>query len=184
MSKVQVKGQVLPAWVEFELRFRVGIRDALIYELSELKWTYHAIAQGSGLSRERVRQIVSRIKGVECDFVRTGIDLPFPPSIPEVIRKTRTVPSAAILERLKELQPLAQKVRSNSPRYRKEAEEYTALINHVHKVEKVPLARLAKSLGVTHSALRFRLTRYGYMVSAGSSGVYRPVIGKNRYGRS
>jgi hypothetical protein len=83
-----------------------------------------------------------------------------------------------------ELQPLAQKVRGSGSAYRKEAEEYTALINHAHMVEGVTLYRLAKRLGVTHGALRFRLVRYGYITpKTGVSGVYKPVAMANRYGK-
>jgi hypothetical protein len=72
-------------------------------------------------------------------------------------------------------------VRSNGKKYREEAEEYTKLLNHAHTVEGVTLYRLAKRLGVTHGALRFRLVRYGYKkpVTA-TSKVYTPILKENR----
>jgi hypothetical protein len=72
-------------------------------------------------------------------------------------------------------------VRSNGKAYREEAEEYTKLLNYAHTVEGVTLYRLAKRLGVTHGALRFRLVRYGYKkpVTA-TSKVYNPILKENR----
>jgi hypothetical protein len=109
----------------------------------------------------------------------------FIPELPvkEVKAKREFVePSAETLARLLELQPLAQQVRSSSMRYRNEAEEYTKLLYHAYAVEGVSIYRLGLRLGVTHSALRFRLARYGYMPNESASGrtskVYQPV--KNR----
>jgi hypothetical protein len=90
-------------------------------------------------------------------------------------------PTPETLARLLELQPNAQKVRFNSTKFRKEAEEYTALINHAHTIERVTLYRLAKRLGVTHGALRFRLARYGYKEPpTATSRAYQVVLEKNR----
>ena len=184
MPKIQIKGQVLPSWVGHLLEASSIARDELIVELSQLGWTHEAISKGAGLTRERVRQIVVRHKGHLMSPVTSGMRLPIPPLLREKPKRVKREVSPAILERLIELQPLAQKVRSNSPRYRKEAEEYSALLNHAHQVEGVSLSKLAKDLGVTHAALRFRLTRYGYLKSEGLSNVYTPVIARNRYGRS
>jgi hypothetical protein len=90
-------------------------------------------------------------------------------------------PSPETLKRLLELQPYAQQVRSSGKKYRAEAEEYTSLLNHAHTVEGVTLYRLAKRLGVTHGALRFRLVRYGYKKTVtATSKVYNPIIKENR----
>jgi Zn-dependent peptidase ImmA (M78 family) len=77
---------------------------------------------------------------------------------------------------------MAQQVRSNALRFRAEAEEYTNLLWKVVSEEGVTLYRLAKSLGVTHSALRFRLIRYGYIKPSSDvkSKVYQPIAEKNR----
>jgi hypothetical protein len=90
-------------------------------------------------------------------------------------------PSAETLARLLELKPMAMSVRSNSPKFRAEAEEYTRLLDHAHRVEGVTLYRLAKRLGVTHGAIRFRLARYGYKLPKNaSSKVYQPILEQNR----
>jgi len=91
------------------------------------------------------------------------------------------MPTPELLARLKELQPYAQQVRANSPRFRAEAEEYTYLLNQAHNEQKVTLYRLAKLLGVTTSALAFRLVRYGYRTTKlGQSSAYKPILDKNR----
>jgi hypothetical protein len=136
------------------------------------------------MSRERVRQIESGIPMTEA--LRIAIDgypIPEPPKYEEKIPASEKYvePTPETLSRLLELQPLAQQVRSYGMQYRKEAEEYTWLINHAHTVEGVTLYRLAKRLGVTHGALRFRLVRYGYKqaVSAESK-AYTPILQQNR----
>ena len=157
-------------------------RDALIKELVDNHWTYEAVANASGLTRERVRQISNAVDKLATEFdVDLGIDIPEPPLKPEREKPQYIEPHPDTLARLLELQPYAQQVRSNGTKYRQEAEEYTALLNHAHEVEGVTLYRLAKRLGVTHGALRFRLVRYGYKkpVTAKSK-VYQPVIKENR----
>jgi len=152
-------------------------RDAYIKALREAGWTLDSIGRASDMSRERVRQIV-----LSTPLASTEFSVPPVPQLPERPRPVYIEPSAESLARLLELQPLAQKVRSSSPNYREEAEEYTALLNHVHVNEGVTLYRLAKRLGVTHGALRFRLARYGYKLPInGSSKVYALVQRKNRY---
>jgi hypothetical protein len=151
-------------------------RDDYVRALRKAGWTLQSISDSIGVSRERVRQIC------EMDKTYSSRDyfVPEPPMHEEKARRVFTEPSEQTLARLKELQPMAQQVRSNSPRYRREAEEYTALLNHARTVEGVSIYRLALRLGVTHGALRFRLARYGYLpVAEGLTGrIYRPV--KNR----
>lgn len=157
-------------------------RDVLIKELVDNHWTYEAVANASGLTRERVRQIANAIDKLAEEFdYKLDIEIPEPPVKPERPRPQYVEPHPDTLRRLLELQPYAQQVRSNGKKYREEAEEYTALLNHAHTVEGVTLYRLAKRLGVTHGALRFRLVRYGYKkpVTA-TSKVYEPVIRENR----
>ena len=162
------------------------VRNSYLTALRYKGWTLQAIGDAVGLSRERIRQIETS----------TGMDLveqikmfpeQFPlPEIP-TITETRIVyeayePKPETLARLKELQPFAQLVRSHSPRYRAEAEEYAALLWKAHNEENVTLYHLAKCLGVTHGALRFRLVRYGYMKAngGGKSRAYAPILDKNR----
>ena len=157
-------------------------RDALIKELVDNSWTYEAVANASGLTRERVRQISNAASKLaeEFDF-DLNIEIPEPPLKPQKEGPTYIEPHPDTLKRLLELQPYAQQVRANGSKYRKEAEEYTALLNHAHTVEGVTLYRLAKRLGVTHGALRFRLVRYGYKQPiTATSKVYSPVIRENR----
>jgi len=179
------KNQRLPEQVEAEFSRLSGnniSRDRLIKKLVDANWTYEAISNASGLTRERVRQIANAISKLAQEFdFDLHIDIPEPPTKPERKRPEYVEPHPETLRRLLELQPYAQQVRANGQKYRKEAEEYTSLLNHAHVDEGVTLYRLAKRLGVTHGALRFRLVRYGYKqpVTA-TSKVYQPIIRENR----
>lgn len=174
------KNQKLPDEIKqhFEVFSNGHKRDQLIKHLVKANWTYEAISNASDLTRERVRQI-SNSTAYEPDAL--GIDIPEPPLKPERTGPTYIEPSPETLKRLLELQPYAQQVRANGAKYRAEAEEYTRLLNHAHTVEGVTLYRLAKRLGVTHGALRFRLVRYGYKKPiTATSKVYTPIVKENR----
>lgn len=142
------KNQMLPQHIfeAFEDIIDSDARDQLIRELRDNHWTLEAIAAASHLTRERVRQI-SAITPATAPVLGTGITIPTPPVKPERVRPTYIEPSPETLARLLELQPLAQQVRSNGKKFRAEAEEYTALLNHAHVNEGVTLYRLAKRLG-------------------------------------
>lgn len=157
-------------------------RDHLITELVNNHWTYEAVANASGLTRERVRQIAKANETLAKEFkFDLDIEIPEPPVKEERPKPQYIEPHPDTLKRLLELQPYAQQVRSNGTKYREEAEEYTSLLNHAHTVEGVTLYRLAKRLGVTHGALRFRLVRYGYKQPiTATSKVYNPVRKENR----
>jgi transcriptional regulator with XRE-family HTH domain len=162
------------------------MRAAYIYALRIKGWKLQALADALGLTRERIRQIEAKASPAliihvladpgsfpvpELDMVE--IEVLAPPVYIE--------PSPETLARLLELKPLAQKVRYDHSTYRKEAEEYSALIWHAHSVEGVTLYRLAKRLGVTHGALRFRLARYGYKLpQTAKSKCYTPIKETNR----
>jgi transcriptional regulator with XRE-family HTH domain len=162
------------------------MRAAYIYALRIKGWKLQALADALGLTRERIRQIEAKASPAliihvladpgsfpvpELDTIE--IEVPAPPVFIE--------PSPETLARLLELKPLAQKVRYDHSTYRKEAEEYSALIWHAHSVEGVTLYRLAKRLGVTHGALRFRLARYGYKLpQTAKSKCYTPIKETNR----
>lgn len=179
------KNQQLPESIKVEFSANAGNnprRDRLIKELVDANWTYEAISNASGLTRERVRQIFNAVDKLADEFdLNLNVEIPSPPLKPEKSGPTYIEPNPETLTRLLELQPYAQQVRANGSKYRKEAEEYTALLNHAHTVEGVTLYRLAKRLGVTHGALRFRLVRYGYKkpVTA-TSKVYAPIVRDNR----
>lgn len=173
------KNQTLPGDIKdaFDTIINDEDRNLLIAKLRKSEWTLEAIASASGLTRERVRQI-SKMHLPEKDL---GIEIPEPPLKPEKPKPVYVEPTEKTLNRLLELQPYAQQVRSNGKKYREEAEEYTALLNYAHTVEGVTLYRLAKRLGVTHGALRFRLVRYGYKTPVtATSKVYTPIATKNR----
>lgn len=157
-------------------------RDRLIRSLVENHWTYEAISNASGLTRERVRQISNAASKLAEEFeYDLNIEIPTPPLKPEKVGPTYIEPHPDTLARLLELQPYAQQVRANGSKYRAEAEEYTKLLDHAHTVEGVTLYRLAKRLGVTHGALRFRLVRYGYKTPVtATSKVYQPIKKDNR----
>jgi hypothetical protein len=158
-------------------------RNAYIKALRERGWTLEAIGECCGITRERVRQISDKIPMSEALRIAVeGHPIPEPPKYPEPEVKDVVLPTKETLERLLELQPLAQQVRSHGKQFRKEAEEYTYLLNHAHVVEGVTLYRLAKCLGVTHGALRFRLARYGYLTpKTARSKAYTPILEENRY---
>jgi transcriptional regulator with XRE-family HTH domain len=188
MAKYKKQNLTLPQEVidQFSTITADRDRNAYIKALRERGWTLESVGVVSGISRERVRQIESGIPMAEA--LRVAIDgypLPEPPKYEEKIPASEKYvePTPETLSRLLELQPFAQQVRSYGTKYRKEAEEYTWLINHAHTVEGVTLYRLAKRLGVTHGALRFRLVRYGYKqpISAESK-AYTPILPQNRLG--
>jgi hypothetical protein len=186
MSSLYVKvNHVLPEEVVqsfASLAGNVPARNAYVRALRAQGWSLQSIGDIFSVSRERIRQICSEEPSLSNSGSISGLPLPTPPLKPVREKKVYPEPSAESLERLKELQPLAQQVRSHSPRFRKEAEEYSALIFKVYKEEGVSLFRLARHLGVTHGSLRFRLSRYGYVNSSKSNSTcYRPILEKNRY---
>ena len=159
--------------------------------LRDSGWTLSAIAEPLDISRERVRQIINMVGNEDGDVVLSiaesvSFSIPQAPerivAVQERKKSVRATPLPENVERLLELQPLAQQVRSNSPRYRAEAEEYTSLIAHEHMERGVSLFRLSKELGVTHGALRFRLVRYGYKEATSEHKVYKPIASDTRVG--
>jgi hypothetical protein len=150
-------------------------RDSYIQALWEAGWTHRSIADASSISHERIRQIILQPRITE-----NLLPVPDAPRKPQKVEPVYVEPNPEDLARLLELQPLAQQVRSNSPKYRAEAEEYTKLLAKVHLDDHVTIYRLAKRLGVTHGAIRFRLARYGYITITGQSKSYQKVRDENR----
>lgn len=184
-SKVNIK---LPQEV-YDTFKKIGeenllLRNSYIRSLRDNYWSLQSIADAAGgLTRERVRQIVEGIY-FSSDTTFKEVDsfpLPTPPIKLKKEPKVRPKVSEKTLKKLLDLKPSAQKVRSNSSRYRKEAEEYTALINYANTVEGISISAIARELGVTHGSVRFRMARYGYANSNSSSPCYRPILDKNRY---
>lgn len=135
-------------------------RNSYISALRAAGWTLQSISDVTGITRERVRQVAEA--STDTEAMRRGFDVPKPPE--KTVRKPKVYvePDPAKLSRLLALQPDAQKNRHNTDDFLHAAEEYTALVWEVHSQDGVSLYRLAKALGVTHGALRFRLARYGY----------------------
>lgn len=134
-------------------------RNHYIAALRRAGWTLQSISEATNITRERVRQIADAADEVLPDL---SLPVPNPPLKPVKVRKQYVEPDPVKLARLLELQPSAQQNRHNTDEYRQAAEEYTALVWEVHNQDGVTLYRLAKRLGLTHGALRFRLARYGY----------------------
>ena len=187
----QRQGLTLPAEATVALNIfpkdEMHLRDAYIYVLRMRGWTLESIATALGLTRERVRQLEARVDPRAAILILLKPDKYPVFDVPKRIIEEEIIeyvePSPETLARLLELQPLAQQVRSVSPRFREAAEEYTSLLNYAHTVEGVPLYRLAKRLGVTHGALRFRLVRYGYLSTTGKSRAYSKIHDKNRFSK-
>jgi transcriptional regulator with XRE-family HTH domain len=160
-------------------------RAAYVKALRMKGWTLQAIAGALGITRERIRQIEAKASPSLLVYVLSNPGN-FP--VPELETKevevpdtTPVVPSEVTLKRLLELKPFAQQVRWDQPEHRAAGEEYTALLWHAHSVEGVTLYRLAKCIGVTHGAIRFRLARYGYIQPiTAKSKAYTPIKEKNR----
>lgn len=177
MDGIIVHNQRLPeiVWGIFMQDLDRDKRDCYIQALWEAGWTHRAISDASGISHERIRQVILQPRLSENLLL-----VPDAPRKPQKVEPIYIEPNPNDLARLLELQPLAQQVRSNSPKYREEAEEYTKLLAKVHLEDNVTLYRMAKRLGVTHGALRFRLARYGYIESTGKSKSYIKVRDENR----
>jgi predicted transcriptional regulator len=150
-------------------------RKAYATLLHNAGWTLQAIATPLGITRESIRLYAVADHKEETLAKVTTLPIPAIPTV-EIYKTVikRTSPNPDVLLRLKELQPLAQQVRSSSPKYREEAEEYTKLI-HETLESGVSSYRLAKLLGITHGAIAFRMVRYGYNTSKGKSGSYRQL---------
>jgi transcriptional regulator with XRE-family HTH domain len=183
MTKPQKRLSLLPPDVGVALAQikDSDLRDDYIRAIRAKGWTLESIALVCSVSRERIRQISNS----PSTGLLEGMDLIVPelPMSDTQEKKAREFvePSPEILARLLELKPFAEQVRSSSPLYRAEAEEYSRLLDYAHRVEGVTIYRLAKRIGVTHPAIRFRLARYGYKPSAkGMSKVYKPIQEKNR----
>ena len=150
-------------------------RNLYIAALRRAGWTLQSISVVAGVTRERVRQIMQSVD--EGAVMDAALPVPMPPIKPTRARREYVEPDPDKLARLLDLQPLAQQNRHNTDEYREAAEKYTALVWEVHDQDGVSLYRLAKRLGVSHGALRFRLARYGYKEprSGGVSKVYTRI---------
>lgn len=173
----QKNQQKLPEPVSdaFSIMLDEDTRAAYIVVLQGLGWTLQAIADAAGLSRERVRQIAEQPADISL-----ADTLPQPEQ-PVVDAKPLTVyeePSPKTLDRLLELKEPASKARGIGSTYWNEGLEFSNLIQHAVEVEGVAPNRLAKRLGMGHTALRLRAIRYGHRPApAGDSRLYAPIKG-------
>lgn len=164
-------------WDAFESIEDRETRDDYAVRLRGGGWTLQSISDAAGITRERVRQIVGHGYG-GADL--TPYPIPEPPVREHKPRREYIEPDPEKLARLLELQDDASKARGASSPYAAAADEYTKLVAEVHLEDGVTLYRLAKRLGRTHGALRFRLARYGYKVPEnGNSKVYKPLARLN-----
>lgn len=180
MTSIYAKDQTLPQEVTaaFDLiQYDIEKRNSYAAALRAAGWTLSSIADASGISRERVRQVV-----VDAPQQAYGMPVPTPPLRPvPAAPKEYAKPDPAKLARLQDLKPLARKVTGSSQNNRLAGEEYTKLIADVHLNDKVPLYRLAKYLDVTAGALRSRLVRYEYIQpKGGKSKSYNRINPENR----
>jgi transcriptional regulator with XRE-family HTH domain len=161
------------------------LRAAYIYALRIKGWTLQAVADSLGITRERVRQLETQANPELVYLVQQAPGSYPVPELPteEVMVYSgaqQTDPKPETLARLKELQPIAQKLRWDHSQGRAEAEEYTALLWKAHTEEGVSVYRLGKLLGITHGAIQFRFVRYGYKESPGQSKSYTVIKQANR----
>jgi hypothetical protein len=179
MTDIRKTGHVLPNEVVVAMNAvndDLETRNLYVAALRQTGWTLQSISRAAGITRERVRQIAENAPENAAEALPVGFTVPSPPRKPVRTPKVYVEPDPRKLARLLELQPLAQQNRHNSDEYRQAAEDYTALVWEVHDQDGVTLYRLAKNLGVTHGALRFRLARYGYKLpETGVSKVYTRI---------
>ena len=179
IARLQLPENVVQVFATLTTPLDRSMRNDYVVALVNAGWTQSSVARASKLSPQMIRVILN-------SHTSTGVPPtlfvpPVPKHAPKVGQSRYVMPTPELLARLKELQPYAQQVRANSPRFRAEAVEYTYLLNQAHNEQKVTLYRLAKLLGVTTSALAFRLVRYGYRTTTlGKSSSYKPVLHKNR----
>jgi hypothetical protein len=179
---VQKYGQVLPENVTnaFASIISRSDRNNYIKALESAGWTATAIARSAKMSTESIRLISRNWTQTEHPPATLAVPLPERKQMKVKVKPVYTEPNPEMLARMKELQPLAALVRSHSPKYREEAEEYSYLLNEAIK-QGCTQYRLAKLLGVTPSAIAFRLVRYGYKATVhGETKTYQPIMEKNR----
>ena len=150
-------------------------RRAYVFELRKVGWTLQSLATPLTITRESVRLYGLKEPSGEVLAKIRNFPLPEPPVIEVFVERIKRVkPDPQVIAQLKEHQPKAFMVRGKGKSNREEAELYTRLIYELME-SGVSGYRIAKELGVTHSALAFRLVRYGYTTSNGTSRSYRQL---------
>jgi hypothetical protein len=166
---INVVHQVVPDDFAETLRFLRHTRDprlAMTLRLAAREgWTFVALAQPLGLTRERVRQLANGATG-HAD----GIDVPAPPQRPAPQPPGPPPPPSPALgeeevAHLRRMWKMARKVNGATPAdhpLRVLSRQFSAELAAAHS-RGVSVYRIAKQLGVSHSAIRYRLGRHGYM---------------------
>ena len=150
-------------------------RKAYASELRKVGWTLQSLATPLNLTRESIRLYTLIEHTGEVLAKISHLPIVKPPVVEVFVERVKRVkPDPQVIAQLKELQPKAFLVRGKGKNNREEAELYTRLIHELME-SGVSGYRIAKELGVTHSALAFRLVRYGYTTSNGKSRSYRPL---------
>lgn len=150
-------------------------RKAYVFELRKVGWTLQSLATPLKLTRESIRLYGLKEPKSEVLAKVKHLLIVKPPVIEVFVERVKRVkPDPQVIAQLKELQPKAFMVRGKGKSNREEAELYTRLIYELME-SGVSGYRIAKELGVTHSALAFRLVRYGYTTSNGTSRSYRQL---------
>jgi predicted transcriptional regulator len=180
-KKIQKTDMTLPKEVGEALRsLPIKERKAYASLLRKAGWTLQAIATELNVTRESIR--LYAVEEHTGEYLSKVSHLPIP-EVPMVeIYKDKVIkvlPSAEVLAKLKELQAKATLVRGKGKANREEAEQYTKLLYETMQ-SGVSGYRLAKELNVTHSALLFRLVRYGYTTTTGKSHTYRQLTHRKR----
>ena len=159
----------------------VAKRKAYAKLLVNAGWTYSAVAKPLGISRQAVEYYVKEKHSRSCykpEMLEQVKNLPIPPLPTKPITKVKFAQVDEDTERkLKELHDIAKQIRGNTSKYREEAEELAKLVWEQME-QGISMYSIAKTLGITTSALAFRLVRYGYKTTNGKSKTYNQI--KNR----
>lgn len=146
-------------------------RRAYAKRLCIAGWTYQSVADVFKVTRQAVEQYIKKVDVISDEV--NALPIPEVPSEP-IYKVSRLEVDDDVLLQLKELHSKASLVRGKGKKYRAEAEQFTKLA--WEQTQKgVSVYSLAKSLGVTHSALLFRFVRYGYTTSTSQSKVFRQL---------
>ena len=153
-------------------------RRAYVFELRKAGWTLQSLATPLKITRDSIRLYTLKEPSGEVLAKISHLPIVQPPVIEVFVERIKRVkPDPQVIAQLKELQPKAFMVRGKGKSNREEAELYTRLIYELME-SGVSGYRIAKELGVTHSALAFRLVRYGYTTSNGTSRSYRKLTNR------
>ena len=175
-TRIKKSDLTLPKKVGETLRsLPLAERKAYSNLLRNAGWTLQSIATEVGVTRENIRLYERSTPSAETLEKVKDLLIPEVPKV-EIYadRVVKVIPKPEVIAQLKELQAKASLVRGKGKAHREEAEQYTKLLYETME-SGVSGYRLAKELNVTHSAILFRLVRYGYATTEGKSKTYRQL---------